>query len=110
MGRFVASLRHAFAVEPHGPLTDADRKLLARLAAAIVLRRMGAPAILFLESLRPLNYVGSQAMVFLRPFLTPLFNPGDYKRLAAIVERREGLRALVEAIEAAVAKPSGAPK
>lgn len=102
LSRFAAGLRHAFAVKAHGPLTEADRKLLARLAMAIVLRRMGGPAILFLEALRPLNYIGSQAMVFLRPFLTPLLNPADYKRLAAILERREGLSALVEAIETKV--------
>ena len=105
--RVVAGLRHAFAVNTHGPLTEADRKLLARLAMAIVLRRMTGPAILFLESLRPLNYIGSQAMTFLRPFLTPLFNRADYKRLAAVLERREGLRNLVEAIEDAAAKQPG---
>ena len=80
---------------PLGALTDEDRELLRRLAVAIVLRRMGAPAMLFLQSLRPLNYIGSQALVFLRPFLTPLFNPRDYKRLAEIAERRQGIGALI---------------
>lgn len=102
---FLAGLRHAFALGT--PLSEADRKLLARLAAAIVLRRMAGPAVLFLTSLRPLNFVGSQAMHFLRPFLTPLLNPRDYRRLAGILERREGLAALVAAIEAAVARRSG---
>ncbi len=62
---------------------------------------MGAPAVLFLSSLRPLNFVGSQAMLFLKPFLTPLFNTQQYERLAAILERREGISALIEAIETA---------
>jgi len=70
--RLVAGLRHAFALDgPLGPLTDEDRALLARLAAKVVVRRMAGPAILFLESMRPLNYIGSQALVFLRPFLEP---------------------------------------
>jgi len=104
----VAGFRHAFALEgPHGPLTEADRELLRRLAFAIVRRRMSGPAVLFLQSVRPLNYIGSQAMHFLRPFLTPLFNPQQYERLAAILERREGISALIEAIEAALEKPEG---
>ena len=80
---------------------------IASLADKIVRRRMTMPAILFLQSVGPLNMVGSQAMVFLRPFLTPLFNQADYDRIAAIVERREGLAALVEAIEAAQAETEG---
>ena len=107
--RLLAGLRHAFAIEgPLGPLTEEDRKLLVRLATAVVIRRMAGPAILFLESARPLNYIGSQALVFLRPFLEPFFNPGDTRRLTEILERREGLRALVQAIEAkAAAKGKG---
>jgi len=104
MAKLLAGLRHAFAVDgPFGRLTDADRALLARLAAKVVARQMAGPAILFLESVRPLNYIGSQALVFLRPFLEPFFNPADTRRLAQILERRAGLRALVRAIEAAAA-------
>ena len=88
---------------PHGPLRDEDRALLDKLAGKIVQRRMAMPAVLFLQSVRPLNLIGSQAMVFLRPFLTPLFNPVDYDRVAEILERREGIGALVDAIEAAEA-------
>jgi hypothetical protein len=99
---FRAGLRHAFALRsPLGPLNQEDHALLSKLAGAIVRRRMAAPAILFLGSLRPLGYMGSQAMVFLRPFATLLFKPSDYERLAAILERREGIDALLNAIEAA---------
>lgn len=99
---FVAGLRHAFALRsPLGPLNREDHALLSKLAGAIVRRGMAAPAILFLGSLRPLGYMGSQAMVFLRPFATLLFKPSDYERLTAILERREGIDALLNAIEAA---------
>jgi len=105
------SLRHAFSLDsPHGPLSEADRELLARLARAVARRRMVGPAILFLESLRPLSFVGSQALVFLRPFLTPLFDATNYQRLAGILERREGIEALVQAIEAAATRPQEAAK
>ena len=93
---------------PHGPLTEDDHALLGRLAGKIVARRMALPAVLFLRSVQPLNAIGSQAMVFLRPFLTGMFfNPETYDRLSAILERREGLQALVEAVEAAEAAQEG---
>ena len=98
-------LRNAFALAgPHGPLTEDDRKLLDKLAAGIVRRKMATPALLFLHSFGPLSGIGSQAMVFLRPFLTSLFRPSDYDHVAAILERRGGVGALVEAVEAARAK------
>jgi len=93
-------LKNAFSLEsPFGPLTDQDRQLLAKLADAIVIRQMAMPALLFLGSVRPLNAIGSQAMVFLRPFLVPLFNAADYDRLTAVLERREGIAALIDEIE-----------
>ena len=103
LGKLVEGLRHAFSTEsPHGELTEEDQRLLSRLAAKIVGRKMATPALLFLRSLRPLGYMGGQALAFLRPFLTPLFNKPDYDRMTAILERREGVAALVAAIEAAV--------
>ena len=101
MQRFCKGLRNAFSLEdPLGPLTDEDRELLDKIACAIARRQMTIPAILLLESLRPLNYIGSQAMVFLRPFLTGIIHPGNYDRFTEIMERREGIAALVQAIEA----------
>ena len=97
-------LRHAFDLaSPHGPLTEEDRVLMGRIARAVVKRQMSLPAVLFLSSIRALNSVGSQALVFLRPFVTGLLNPADYDRMIAILDRREGLEALIEEIEAAEA-------
>jgi len=111
VARLARGLRHAFALDgPLGPLTEADRELLARLASFVVKRRMAGPAILFLESLRPLNYVGSQAMVFLRPFIAQALGEKDYGRLAEALERREGIGALLDAIESAANRPEAARK
>jgi len=99
---FREGLRNAFDLQSaHGPLTEEDHRLLAKLAGAVVKRGMTAPAVLFLGSVRPLNSIGSQALVFLRPFLTGLFSLEDYDRMVAILDRREGIEALIEAIEAA---------
>jgi len=106
--RALDGIRHAFALQgPHGPLTEPDRELLARLAGRIVGRGMAMPALLFLRSIRPVNLIGSQAMMFLRPFLTPFFNQADYDRVVAILERREGIGALVDAIQATQAAGEG---
>ncbi|MHC4986756.1 MAG: hypothetical protein ACYTFO_11460 [Planctomycetota bacterium] len=91
---------------------DSFRGVLLRFAGnaaeKIVARGMALPATLFLQSIRPLNAIGSQAMMFLRPFLTGLFfKTEQYDRLAAILERREGLGALVEAVETAQAAREG---
>ena len=101
--RLREALRHAFDLAgPHGPLEQEDLALLDRLAAKIIQRRMAMPAVLFLQSVQPLNAIGSQAMVFLRPFVTGLFfKLAEYDRVAAIMERREGISALISAIEAA---------
>jgi hypothetical protein len=111
LSRFRSGLRNAFCLDsPHGPLTEDDRRLLARLAGAVVSRGMAVPAVLLLGSVRPLNAIGSQALVFLRPFLSGLACQADYDRMTDILDRREGIEALVEAIEAAEAMEKGRTK
>ena len=111
MQKFRKGLRNAFSLEsPYGPLKEADYELLQKLAEAIVRRQMATPALLFLGSIRPLNYIGSQAMIFLRPFLAGLLNPEKYDRLSEIMERREGVGALMDAIEAEQARTEGLAK
>ncbi|MBI5168978.1 MAG: hypothetical protein HZA61_05795 [Candidatus Eisenbacteria bacterium] len=84
------------------PLGNEDLALLDRLATRVAELRMETPAILAIESARPLSLVASQAMVFFEPFVQALFRLEDYRRYAALVERREALDALVERIEGAV--------
>jgi len=59
-------------------MSDGDFKLLTDLAEKIVRRRLAVPAIFFLESAKPLNYVGAQAMVFFGPFVRVLFESPNY--------------------------------
>ncbi len=61
--------------------------------------RMTVPAILFLESVKPLSFLGSQAMYFFEPMVRALFQVPEYERFAAMMERRENLEALLVAIE-----------
>ncbi|HXJ68217.1 MAG TPA: hypothetical protein VNM39_04875 [Verrucomicrobiae bacterium] len=82
-------------------LTDDDRALLERLARRVVELRLETPALLTLETARPLSVLAGQAMLFFEPFAQALFRLPDYRRIAALVERREAMEALAAMIERA---------
>jgi hypothetical protein len=67
---------------------------------------MSVPAIIFLESVKPLNYIGSQALVFFEPLVQTLFNFKDYDTFRRAMERRENVEVLLQKIEAADAVES----
>lgn len=50
-------------------LAPADLAMLDELADVIVRRHLGTPALFFLESMRPLGFVGSQLMIVMRPMI-----------------------------------------
>lgn len=101
---FKRGLKHAFSVgaaQEDEVFKEDEQALAARLAAIIHKRRLTIPATMFLECMQPLNYIGSQAMVFLRPFLTFFFSPKEYDILRGILERRNGMKLVIEALEKA---------
>jgi hypothetical protein len=80
-------------------LSPEDERLLDRLAEFAVSRRMTVPAILFLESVKPLSFLGSQALYFFEPMVRALFTVPEYERFAALMERRENIEVLLVKIE-----------
>jgi hypothetical protein len=93
-------LRRAFAIQASTePLSAEDLVLLDRVAEAVVARRMATPATLFLESLGPMNFLGSQALHFFTPILEVVFPHRDVERVARLLERRDTLSRLVVLIE-----------
>ena len=82
-------------------LAPEDRVLLERLARRVVELRLETPALLTIETARPLSVLAGQAMLFFEPFAQALFRFPDYRRVAALVERREALEALATMIERA---------
>ena len=94
------ALAHAFAVRDPGQAWSAeDLALLDRIAGEVRRRGLQAPAVLFLESIQPLNFLGSQAMHFLRPMAGVVLSEAQWVRAAEILERREALEALIRKIE-----------
>ena len=89
--------------------TTDDLALLERIADAIVTRRMAAPATLFLESMGPMNFLGSQALHFLAPLVECVFSGNELAQIARLLERRDSLQRLTALIEAKAAASTGAP-
>ena len=85
-----AGLRHAFAVRPEQePFTTEDVALLERVADAIVRCGMATPATLFLESIGPMNFLGSQALHVLTPLIEAVLSVNELTRIVRLLERRE---------------------
>lgn len=103
-----AGLRHAFAVQRETqPLSTEDIQLLERIAETIVKRGMAAPATMFLESMGPMNFLGSQALHFITPIIDCAFNVKEVEQIARLLERRDTVTRLITIIEAKSA-PKGA--
>ena len=80
-------------------LTEQQQDLVNRLAHRIVRLGLATVAILFIESARPLNFIGSQLLHFLSPFVLTFGQFPDYKVLSSLMEDRRCVDALLEAIE-----------
>lgn len=101
VARIREGLRRAFAVESQRePLSSEDERLLDRMATTVVRRGMARPTVLFLESLGPMNFLGSQALHFLTPILGLVCRTGEMEQAARLLERRDALPRLVSLIEA----------
>lgn len=96
--KIIDGLKHAFATEAIR-LEDGDYALTEKLADYVVKRKMSTPAIMFLESVRPLNFLGNQAMVFFKPILTHFFSKDEYDKISVILERRYVIDILIKEIE-----------
>jgi len=75
------------------------KDLMEKVAKKVVDWRLSAPAIVILESSKPLSFVASQAMVFFEPIVQGLFNFSDYRRFYEMLEDRENLERLIQEIE-----------
>ena len=96
--KIIDGFKHAFATDGE-KLEDDDTVLIRKLADFVVRRDMSVPAIMFLESVRPLNFVGSQTMVFFKPILSRFFSRYEYDKMAIILEKREVVDLLIKEIE-----------
>jgi hypothetical protein len=80
------------------PLPE-HREIMDRFAAKVVDWRMTAPAILFLESAKPLSFLGNQALIFFQPIVQSIFSFKTYDEFIEILEDRENLEYLLLKME-----------
>ncbi len=86
-------------VEDNPALTEREEEIMTKLATKVVEWKMTVPAILFLESVKPLNFIGAQMMIFFEPFVQTLFNLRDYDTFREMMERRENVERMLLKIE-----------
>jgi len=110
MGWLLKELRHAFAV---GPNPAGEKRVLPssleRLARAIVDRGMETPAIILLETVRPLNFVTGQTMLAAWPLIKMAHDWIDYREVAKALEDRRTLGDLAARIEELAGAKGSAP-
>jgi hypothetical protein len=107
MSRFTDFFKNAFSVENEDPDIYAEEdipqerkaELIAKFAQEIVDRRLAVPAIMFLETVKPLSFLGSQAMIFFEPIIQSVFAFRSYREIYLIMEKRENVEVLLQEIE-----------
>ena len=99
-GKVRVELSHAFSTTSDAAVFSIeDLALLERVADAVVKRGMAAPAMVFLESLNPMNFLGSQALYFLTPIVEWAFHAKEVEQVARLLERRDTISRLITLIE-----------
>lgn len=84
--------------ERAGGVTEYDA-YIAQLARRAVEMGLGPLAIVILEGLRPLTFVGASLMVFMEPFAEVFVPPERYRRFVELLEDRRNVERLIEHIE-----------
>jgi hypothetical protein len=74
-------------------------ELIEKIARFIAEKKMAPAAIMTIESLRPLNFIASQALYFLAPFAEVIFKPKEYEEFAAMMEKDEYIKLLIKRID-----------
>jgi len=80
-------------------IDDVQQKAVDDTARFIVRFGLTVPAILALESMRPLSFIGSQFMHVLSPSIGAFLSPHSWDALAKLLEDREGLDYFLQRLE-----------
>lgn len=95
---FIKALKHAFSTEEE-KLTEPEKKELGELAEKISNSRLKPAIMIFIESVRPLNYIGSQTALGFKPFLELLVNPEKLDSYISILGKRGAISYLIDSIK-----------
>jgi len=82
-----------------GKITPEQDEVLDKVAKKVVQKRMTVPALMFIESVKPLNFIGAQLMVFFEPIVQSLFEFKSYNIFREAIENRDNVEILMQKIE-----------
>jgi len=99
LARACDRLRHAFSTNTAARISNEEKDMLDVAAKAIVDRGMAAPAVMLLDSMKPLGDLASGFAPFLEPMLAPLMSAEKLQAIQSLLGRRDAIEALVQAIE-----------
>ncbi len=80
-------------------VTDEQAAAVEKFARFLVKFRLTVPAILALESMRPLSFVGSQFMHVMSPAAATLVPFSEWDEVARLLEDRRGVEYVITQIE-----------
>jgi hypothetical protein len=81
-------------------VTEERKKfLINKIAQKVIDYRLAPVAIIFLESSKPLSFLGNQFLIFMQPFYRALFSYREYEEITAMLEDRNNIEALICEIE-----------
>jgi extradiol dioxygenase family protein len=79
--------------------TEEQIEAVDRVARFLVRFGMTVPAVLAIESMRPLGFVGSQFMHLLTPSIGVFLTTDQWNALASLLEKRRGVDVILDRIE-----------
>jgi len=94
-------LKHAFGIETAADLlpTPEQIKAIDQFCKIVIRRNLIVPVSMFLEMVRPLNYVGSQILHGLSPFVSVWMNSRSLNEMAEFLENRGAIDFLCDRLK-----------
>lgn len=87
------------APQTEGREAELRERVIERVARVIVERRLETPAMVLLESNRPLTFFAGQGVLMALPLLGSFMAPADIEALSRVLDSEETLDLLIERIE-----------
>lgn len=81
------------------PFSDEERSLMDEAARGLVKRRFAVPAMMFLETVSPMNMVSASMLHMLSPIWRSVLPASRIDMLAALLERRESVPEFISIID-----------
>jgi len=75
------------------------QEIMDKIAKFLARRRLGSASIMFIESLRPLHFIGSQLLYMLSPFAELIFEPNEYQKLACALKDEKNVAYILDQID-----------